>query len=82
VGAFLGVGVGLGLVGGEEVGEGEGHVGEGEDEALVLVVEGFEEGDDVRGGGGAEGGEDLCFAVGVVRLDVVRFDDDFEGAGL
>lgn len=26
-----------------------------------------------------EGGEDLGFELGVVRLDVVRLDDDFEG---
>ena len=57
-------------------------VGEDEDEALGGVVEGLEEGDDVGGGRGAEEGEDLGFAVRVVRLDVVRFDDDFEGAGL
>ena len=64
---------------GEEVGEGEGLVGEDEDEVLGGGVEGFEEGDDVWGG--VEGLEDLGFAARVVRLDVVGFDDDFEGAG-
>jgi hypothetical protein len=71
------------LVGGEEVGEGEGCVGEDEDEVLGLgVAEGFEEGDDVEGVGGAEGGEDLGFALRTVRLDVVRFDDHLESASL
>jgi hypothetical protein len=62
----------------EEVGEGERHVGKNEDEALLLVAEGFEEGD----AWWVEGLEDLDFAEGVVRFEVLVGDDDFEGEGL
>ncbi|KAK1242951.1 hypothetical protein MKX08_005763 [Trichoderma sp. CBMAI-0020] len=62
----------------EEVGEGERHVGKGEDEALLLVAEGLEEGDAWR----AERLEDLDLAEGVVRLEVLVGDDDFEREGL
>lgn len=59
----------------EDVGEGQRHVRKGEDEALLLVTEGLDEGDAWR----TEGLQDLDFAEGIVRLDGV--DDDFEGGG-
>lgn len=63
------------------MGEGEWHVGEDEDEALVIVAEGLEDGDDAGYAVIPERGEDLGLTMGVVRFDVVRFDDDLESAG-
>lgn len=61
----------------EEVGESERHVGKGEDEALLLVAEGFEE----RDAWWVERLEDLDLAEGIVRLEVLVGDDDFEREG-
>lgn len=61
----------------EEVGEGERQEGKGEDETLLLVAEGFEEGD----AWWVERLEDLDLAEGVVRFEVLVGDDDFEGEG-
>lgn len=59
----------------EQVCEGEWHVGKDEDETLLLVAEGFDEGDAWR----VEGLQDLDLAEGVVRFEVLVRDDDFEG---
>lgn len=67
---------------GQEVSKSKGRVWKNEDEILRSgVSKCLQERDYVRGVRVPERGEDLGFPVRIVGLDVVRLDDDFEGAG-
>lgn len=59
----------------EEGGQGQGHVGEDEGEAVLVVSEGLKERDTWF----LQLGENLGFPDGIVRLDAVSLCDDFEG---
>lgn len=60
----------------KECGQGQGHVGEDEGEAVLVVAEGLKEWDAWF----LQLGEDFGFTDGVVRLDAVGLCDDLEGA--
>lgn len=59
----------------EEVCQGTRHEGKYKHKLLLLVTKDFNQ----RDAGTAEKLEDLSLALGVVRLDVLVGDDDFEG---